>query len=362
MLRAERVTVVLDLVSLWSGPLRVRGLEIENARLVLEADGEGRGNWLFARAPEPDRPSASPGQMSVDIDRAAIRGLELVYRPRPEAAPVTLAVAELAARLDPATRRIELDGSGRFEDSAVGDRGPARHAGAAPRRARHRGRPHRPPRRDEDRASRNGARSARFRGTRPRGEPGRPRHRGGIAAVRLAFAARRRFRAPRPSRPGAGRHRRRPPGHRRRGQRESARDRELARGARPARSGPRGRGSGRRGGRRLDRRAGSAGASVRSRGPPAARGRAALPRGCAGPRRIDRAHRRGGGRFAAALRRHGPRCSGCGRRPLGALAADPSASSCGAVRGCGALFAPRRRPGARRRRVAPARRADPGRR
>ncbi len=116
MLRAERVTVVLDLVSLWSGPLRVRGLEIENARLILEADGEGRGNWLFARAPEPDRPSASPGQMSVDIDRAAIRGFELVYRPRPEAAPVTLAVAALAARLDPASRSIELDGSGRFAE------------------------------------------------------------------------------------------------------------------------------------------------------------------------------------------------------------------------------------------------------
>ena len=98
MVHAERVTVVLDLASLGSGPLRVREVEIEGARLSLEGDGTGGGNWSFASTASPRRSSPPP---PVVFDRAAIRGLELVVRPRPEATPIEVEIQELQAKPDP---------------------------------------------------------------------------------------------------------------------------------------------------------------------------------------------------------------------------------------------------------------------
>jgi uncharacterized protein involved in outer membrane biogenesis len=114
MLRVGRVTLVVDLRSLWSGPVRVRDLEIENARLLLEADGDGRGNWVFATGPAPQPPSGPAKRPAVTFEHAAIRGFEMVHRHRPGAEPVTLGVRELEARLDPATRMIDVRGAGQF--------------------------------------------------------------------------------------------------------------------------------------------------------------------------------------------------------------------------------------------------------
>jgi uncharacterized protein involved in outer membrane biogenesis len=82
MVRAGRLTMVVDLVSLWSGPVRVRELEIANARLLLEADREGNGNWVFAPGPESRRPSDPAKRPPVAFEHVAIRGLELVLRGR----------------------------------------------------------------------------------------------------------------------------------------------------------------------------------------------------------------------------------------------------------------------------------------
>jgi uncharacterized protein involved in outer membrane biogenesis len=114
MARVGRLTVVVDLRSLWSGPVRVRDLEIENARLLLEADGDGRGNWVLATAPARQRPSEPAKRPAVTIEHAAIRGSEMVHRQRPGAEPVTLGVRELEARLDPATRMVDVRGAGHF--------------------------------------------------------------------------------------------------------------------------------------------------------------------------------------------------------------------------------------------------------
>lgn len=56
MVRAGRATLVLDLLSLRAGPIRVPELEIADVRLLLEADGEGRGNWVFSSPRAQDRP------------------------------------------------------------------------------------------------------------------------------------------------------------------------------------------------------------------------------------------------------------------------------------------------------------------
>ena len=109
--------MVVDLVSLWSGPVRVRELEIANARLLLEADRDGNGNWVFAPGPESRRPSEPAQRSPVAFEHVAIRGLELVLRGRPQAEPVTLGVRELEAQLDPATRMIDVRGGGQFNEA-----------------------------------------------------------------------------------------------------------------------------------------------------------------------------------------------------------------------------------------------------
>lgn len=113
MVRFRRLMVVVDLASLWSGPIHVRELELDGARLLLERDGDGHGNWALALAPGP--PPETPQPPRLEVDRARIRGFELVYRPRPGDAPVTFGVEELSARLDPATRMVDVAGTGLFE-------------------------------------------------------------------------------------------------------------------------------------------------------------------------------------------------------------------------------------------------------
>jgi uncharacterized protein involved in outer membrane biogenesis len=117
MVRAGRVTMVLDLWSLVSGPVRLRDLEVEDARLLLEADGDGRGNWVLAPAPAPRRAPEPAKRPPLLLDHVAIRGFELVVRSRPEAEPVTLRVRELEARLDPATRMVDVRGDGQFNEA-----------------------------------------------------------------------------------------------------------------------------------------------------------------------------------------------------------------------------------------------------
>jgi uncharacterized protein involved in outer membrane biogenesis len=86
MVRAGPVTIVVDLASLGSGPARVRELEIANARLLLGAGGDGRGSWVLAPEPAAQRPPEPARRPPVAFEHAAIRGLELVYRPHRRAA------------------------------------------------------------------------------------------------------------------------------------------------------------------------------------------------------------------------------------------------------------------------------------
>jgi len=118
MLRVGRASVVVDLLSLRSGPPLVRELEIENARLLLEEDGAGGRNWVFASEPAPSGPRAEqPKGPPVAFERVAIRGLEVAFRSHPKAEPVALGIREIKARLEAATRMIDLHGAGQFNQS-----------------------------------------------------------------------------------------------------------------------------------------------------------------------------------------------------------------------------------------------------
>jgi uncharacterized protein involved in outer membrane biogenesis len=112
MARVGRARVSVELGSLWSGPLRVRELTVENVRVFLESDGQ-RANWQFA-LPARTAAKAAPGELPAVIERASIRDFELTYRPPRGAPPLTAGIRELTAALDPGSRMIDVRGDGRF--------------------------------------------------------------------------------------------------------------------------------------------------------------------------------------------------------------------------------------------------------
>lgn len=116
MVRLGRVAVSVDLSSLWSGPVRVREIIVEDARVLLEADGEGRGNWMLDLEPAGERPREPSAGRRLVFDRAAIRGFDLVYRRRPGSRPVRVGVTALEATLEQPTGMIDVRGGGSFNE------------------------------------------------------------------------------------------------------------------------------------------------------------------------------------------------------------------------------------------------------
>ena len=117
MVRAGRIKISIDPVSLWSRPLRVRDVVIDDVHVLLETSSEGRGNWAFETKPATGRPSEPSAKPSFLIERAAVRGLELVVRARPDALPFRAGIAALDAGLDSATQMIEVRGAGHLNDA-----------------------------------------------------------------------------------------------------------------------------------------------------------------------------------------------------------------------------------------------------
>jgi uncharacterized protein involved in outer membrane biogenesis len=117
MLRAGRIKISIDPVSLWSRPLRIRDVTIDDVHVLLETSSQGRGNWLFETKPATGRPSEPSARPSFSIERAAVRGLELVVRACPDALPIRAGIAALDGGIDSATQMIEVRGAGHFGDT-----------------------------------------------------------------------------------------------------------------------------------------------------------------------------------------------------------------------------------------------------
>ena len=119
MVQVERATVVVDLFSLRSGPPLVHELEVETARLLLEENGVGGRNWVFAAEATSGGPHQAPPPKGppVVFEHVAIRGLEITLRSPAQASPAALGIRETEARLDAATRMIDFRGAGRFNQS-----------------------------------------------------------------------------------------------------------------------------------------------------------------------------------------------------------------------------------------------------
>jgi uncharacterized protein involved in outer membrane biogenesis len=116
MVRAGRIRICVDPVSLWSRPVRVRDLVVDDVHVLLETSPQGRGNWAFETKPPTGRPSEPFAQPAFVIERAAVRRLELVVRARPDALPLKAGITALDARLDPATHLMDVRGAGHLGD------------------------------------------------------------------------------------------------------------------------------------------------------------------------------------------------------------------------------------------------------
>lgn len=113
MIRAERIEIALDLPSLASPPIRIRNVELDGVRVLLERNADGRPNWAFDTKPRP--PSPKPTH-PVLVDRARIRDLELVFRPGHDAPPRRFGIARLDASHEATSDMVALDAAGNFND------------------------------------------------------------------------------------------------------------------------------------------------------------------------------------------------------------------------------------------------------
>jgi hypothetical protein len=117
MIHVGRVTIQVELASIFSGPVRVLDLELDETRVLLERGGDGGGNWTFGAGKKPAAPEPGPRKPPpVVVERAAIRGFELSYRARPGASPTRFVVEALDAKLDPGTQMVELHGAGVLDE------------------------------------------------------------------------------------------------------------------------------------------------------------------------------------------------------------------------------------------------------
>lgn len=52
MVHVGRIRISVDLASVWSGPVRIPDLAVDDVRVLLERDRDGTPNWAFATKPK----------------------------------------------------------------------------------------------------------------------------------------------------------------------------------------------------------------------------------------------------------------------------------------------------------------------
>lgn len=93
MLRAERLSIGVDIAALVSGDIRIRRVEVDSPAILLERNAAGAGNWEMASAapPAPAGEVAQAGGIpAFTLDKATISGGSLSYRDHASGARTTL--------------------------------------------------------------------------------------------------------------------------------------------------------------------------------------------------------------------------------------------------------------------------------
>jgi uncharacterized protein involved in outer membrane biogenesis len=129
MVRIGRLSTVVDLWSLFSGPVEIRTLELDDVAVLLETDGDGSGNWVFrepAGAEPETEPTDSPvTEVPVVLENAQLRNVRVTYR-EPDRDD-RLAILETLSVTPGTEGLLAISGVGRLNEYAVtleGEAGP----------------------------------------------------------------------------------------------------------------------------------------------------------------------------------------------------------------------------------------------
>jgi uncharacterized protein involved in outer membrane biogenesis len=122
MVHVDRLEIGAGLRSLIGrGPVAVRDLRIEGARVRLERDADGRANWELGSG-RTATPAIDPGERKVAFRNIELDDVELTYRDPSREEPLRIVVDSLdAAPDDPRTIALKLSGElGRFPVELTG--------------------------------------------------------------------------------------------------------------------------------------------------------------------------------------------------------------------------------------------------
>lgn len=113
MVQVSHISGSIDLWSLIRGPVRIDDLRVDEARVVLEVDAEGRANWEFG----PDDVGGADGA-GVVLGRGKLRDVTVSYRDVARETPLEIGIDELELRGNE-DGLLDLDLSGRINGIPV---------------------------------------------------------------------------------------------------------------------------------------------------------------------------------------------------------------------------------------------------
>jgi hypothetical protein len=96
MVSVDNIEVELDLLSLLFGPLTIHDIEVDGARVLLEADEQGRATWDF----DTDGEDADGGPLDIVVGHARLTNVGLVFREPSLPRAIELTNADLELRSD----------------------------------------------------------------------------------------------------------------------------------------------------------------------------------------------------------------------------------------------------------------------
>lgn len=114
MVTARRLAAEVELWPLLSGEVRLTSLELDGVDVLLEVDGQGRGNWDFAKTGAAEEAAGRDGLADVPlVKEVVLRDSRLTYR---DAAGTTTeaVIEELRLATDGLNAPIMLEGRGRI--------------------------------------------------------------------------------------------------------------------------------------------------------------------------------------------------------------------------------------------------------
>ena len=113
MVRVDHIDLTLSLWSLLSGPVRVRDVKIQGARVVLEQNAAGKANWDFGIGGGDEEPGAD-AKVPIVFENALLEEAELIYLDADRERPIQARFGLLELR-DAGENALDVRIAGRYE-------------------------------------------------------------------------------------------------------------------------------------------------------------------------------------------------------------------------------------------------------